>query len=63
MVGNAAFRDKKDYMAAQKQYELLLRAVKESERCEMCSMLLFYGGVCRDCGITYKNGVARSNER
>ncbi len=63
VVGNAAFRDKKDYMAAKKQFELLLRAVKESERCEMCSMLLFYGGVCRDCGITYTNGVARSSER
>ncbi len=56
MVGNVAFRDKKDYAAARKQFELLLRAVKESERCEMCSMLLFYGGVCQACDITYKNG-------
>ena len=56
MVGNVAFRDKKDYAAARKQFELLLRAVKESERCEMCSMLLFYGGVCRACDITYQNG-------
>ncbi len=57
MVGNVAFRDKKDYAAARKQFELLLRAVKESERCEMCSMLLFYGGVCRACNIMYKNGM------
>jgi len=56
MVGNVVFRDKKDYAAARKQFELLLRAVKESERCEMCSMLLFYGGVCRACDITYRNG-------
>ncbi len=56
MVGNVVFRDKKDYAAARKQFELLLRAVKESQRCEMCSMLLFYGGVCRACDITYKNG-------
>lgn len=56
MVGNVEFRDRKDYDAARKQFDLLLRAVKESERCEMCSMLLFYGGVCRSCDITYRNG-------
>ena len=56
VVGNVAFRNKKDYVAATKQFELLLRAVKESERCEMCSMLLFYDGICQDCKITYKNG-------
>ena len=56
MVGNVVFRDTKDHAAARTQFELLLRAVKESERCEMCSMLLFYGGVCRACDITYKNG-------
>ncbi len=56
MVGNVVFSDKKDYAAARKQFELLLRAVKESERCEMCSILLFYGGVCRACDITYRNG-------
>jgi hypothetical protein len=56
MVGNVAFREKKVYAAARKQFELLRRAVKESERCEMCSMLLFYGGVCSACKITYRNG-------
>ena len=56
LVGNVVFRDKKDYAAARKQFELLLRAVKESQRCEMCSMLLFYGGACRACKISYKNG-------
>ncbi len=63
MVGNVAFRDKKDYAAARKQFDLLLRAVKESKRCEMCSMLLFYGGVCQACNITYKNGNVVKSKR
>ena len=29
----------------------------------MCSMLLFYGGVCQACNITYKNGKVVSPKK
>ncbi len=56
MVGNVVFRDTFEYAAARKRFERLLRAVRESERCEDCAMALFHGGACRRCDITFKNG-------
>lgn len=56
MVGNVAFRDRKDYEAASKELERLLKAVRTLERCEYCAVALFMDARCPRCGISYKDG-------
>jgi hypothetical protein len=58
MVGNVAFRDRREFDAASKEFELLLRAVKESARCEDCAVAMFMGATCHKCGLTWSDGVA-----
>jgi hypothetical protein len=38
---------------ASKELERLLRAVKESARCEDCGVALFMGATCSKCGVTW----------
>jgi hypothetical protein len=59
MVGNVAFRDRKDFEAASRELEVLLHAVKESARCEDCAVAMFYGATCHRCRISYAGGVAQ----
>jgi hypothetical protein len=49
MVGNVAFKDKKDYEDASKHYKLLLDAIRESARCELCAAAMITGGKCPRC--------------
>lgn len=56
MIGDVAFRDPKMFKAAAKQYELLLKAIKTSERCGTCAAAQFYGRRCPICRISYKTG-------
>lgn len=53
MVGSVAFRDRREYDMASKELERLLRAVKESARCEDCGVALFMGATCSKCGVTW----------
>jgi hypothetical protein len=57
MVGNVAFKEKKDFEAASRELDRLLRAVRATQRCEQCAVALMQDATCLACGITYKNGT------
>jgi hypothetical protein len=56
MVGNTAFKEKKDFDAASRELDRLLRAVRAAQRCEYCGVTLFMDSTCPKCNITYKDG-------
>ncbi len=56
LIGNVAFRDPKMFKAAVKEYELLLKAIKTSERCGTCAAAQFYGRRWPICRISYETG-------
>ena len=58
IVGNTAYRDRKTFKKARREYERLLRAVEKSAECEMCAAAMIYDRRCPTCRISYENGKA-----
>ncbi|MHC4217860.1 MAG: hypothetical protein ACYSU7_05325 [Planctomycetota bacterium] len=56
MVGNTAFKDRKEFERASKELKRLLLAIRAAERCEYCGPALFMDTTCVTCGTTYKDG-------
>jgi hypothetical protein len=56
MVGNVAFKDRKEFDAASKELDRLLRAIRIADHCEFCAMALFQDSTCPKCNIAYEGG-------
>ena len=56
LVGNVAFRDRKDFEAASREFAKLLVAVQTARRCELCAGAMLYDTRCPTCKIWYKDG-------
>jgi hypothetical protein len=56
MVGNVAFKDKKEFDAASRELDRLLRANRIADHCEFCAMALFQDTTCPKCNIAYQDG-------
>ncbi len=56
MVGNVAFKKRKDFDLASAEFRKLIPAAKTAERCGRCAYRQLYDGTCRACGISYKGG-------
>ncbi len=56
MVGNVAFRKRKDFDLASAEFRKLIPAAKTAERCGECAYRQLYDGTCRVCAISYRGG-------
>lgn len=56
MVGNVAFRKRKDFDLASAEFRKLIPAAKTAERCGQCAYAQLYDGTCRVCAISYRGG-------
>ncbi len=56
IVGNRAYRDRRTFKKARREYERLLRAVERSAECELCAAAIIYDRRCHRCEISYRDG-------
>ncbi|MHC5008247.1 MAG: hypothetical protein ACYTGF_12900 [Planctomycetota bacterium] len=56
MVGNTAYKDRKEFDAASRELRRLLQSIRAAGACEYCGVTLFMDSTCPECNITYKGG-------
>lgn len=56
MVGNVKLKDRKNYDAALRPFDVMLIANEAGARCEMCALAIVTDTHCFVCKIDYKDG-------
>jgi len=62
-IGEVAISSRPDYEKAEAAYLVLVAALDELERCELCAASMAIDGICPSCWIAYDNGVATPRRR
>ncbi len=62
-IGNVAIDERGDFDLAAEAYRILLAALEELERCELCAASMAIDGICPTCRIAYESGQARQLPR
>ena len=61
-AGNVAFKDRKEFAAASRELDRLLRAIKAADRCEHCAVALMQDSTCPRPGQRTSESVPRANK-
>ncbi len=61
--GNFVYCDREEFEAASAEFQLLLRAVETTKRCQSCATAMLCEGRCPECNISYHLGRPVAVER